>query len=700
MKFLFKYTNLWPLVFLIIPGVAIAFYGARELQFPYWDYALYHQWAKLMMAHWAKDFTYALALLQKSMAEDYNYLFTLPHLLSFTFFGDTRPVFILTNYIAFGAPLLLIFAAIAKFYRATGSSLLPMVLFFLVPITWIPLLDGYPDLGALAFLAAAFWLWLKTYPETCQRKMSYFVGIGLLLAFCILFRRHFAYAALAFLATIFLIDAVKAIIKCRQEKTGRLFLRVILHYVVLTIVILATIGLLAPDYVTRVLRTDFQTMYLSYAKEPLQLFNILIGGGGWILWSLANIGYGLAYQQRRDILALMLPLWLCLWFGLWILGPAQGGHHYFLHIAPLYLGLGLICLWESITHYSYQKIAKITLLGFLIFNAGQALWFADRYQIRNFADDVFPTYLLAKPHPPVFRQDADALRALTNHLMQSTTAGDGIMVVASSHHVNTDLLMGVARSLQPETNLQERFVETPEVDRRERLPLNGFAKASVFVVATPTQYHLRAEGQKVVGAIAALFPPTGNLASFLKRDEAIYQLENNVRVEIWRRPKAWPTALLSEQLQKIRAFTANSGSLPQDWVTTSSLQPLFTYTDPGLRTNIDTLIGHRSLRGEARLLFDMPLTPGQHEISGRLHEATTCEKTDMVWRFISQDDVVISERKNLLSPPDKTSFRLLLNKEMAKKPFYITLELSSAVAGRRLCRLVLQDLQIVRVGER
>src|SRR5581483_4855923 len=89
---------------------------------------------------------------------NYNLIFALPSLISFSLFGVSRVVFIVTDFFAF---FLLYEIAVAGLLRRAigigwGKALaISLVTASLIPPLWLPLLEGYPDNGAAACLLFA-----------------------------------------------------------------------------------------------------------------------------------------------------------------------------------------------------------------------------------------------------------------------------------------------------------------------------------------------------------------------------------------------------------------------------------------------------------------------------------------------------------------------------------------------------------------
>ena len=83
-----------------------------------------------------------------------------------------------------------------------------LVVALLTPMVWVATLRGYPDMGAAAIMALAVWVYLGD-PRLTRARQS--VVIGLLLAGAMLFRRHFAYNAVALVLSVALQSAYQAV---------------------------------------------------------------------------------------------------------------------------------------------------------------------------------------------------------------------------------------------------------------------------------------------------------------------------------------------------------------------------------------------------------------------------------------------------------------------------------------------------------
>ncbi|MGE3624264.1 MAG: hypothetical protein AB7H77_10405, partial [Bdellovibrionales bacterium] len=149
-----------PLLF-ALAGAQMLFvysYIEHERTFYFWDHAMYYGMARQFYEIAARDPAAGLSMLGGSLGHNYNLLFAVPSLFTFSLFGPSRLVFILTN---FGVFFLAYELAVAFFFRRAmgvgwrvalaasfGSALL-------IPPLWLPLLEGYPDNGAAACIVLA-----------------------------------------------------------------------------------------------------------------------------------------------------------------------------------------------------------------------------------------------------------------------------------------------------------------------------------------------------------------------------------------------------------------------------------------------------------------------------------------------------------------------------------------------------------------
>ena len=322
--------------------VFVAAYIGSEHTIYFWDHAMYFGMAREIYEIFSANFTMGLGAFKDSLANNYNFIFTLPSCLTFPLFGETRATFILTNFFFFFLPYEI---AVAFFLRSTlgfawsRALAVSFAATFLTPPVWLPLLEGYPDSGAAACIAcAAAVLW--NGPAT-KRYAKNAITAGLILGFGVLLRRHFAYPAFALLAA----RGALALWELRsvRKNRARIFGRIAGYFALCGAAFIALLALLAPDFLKSALTVDYTTLYLAYKRPAFEFLRFTLGGFGILLLLAAANGLVLLASANKSgrRLSVFTALFVLFWLIAWCLGPDQTGHHYMLHALPFAVAVGL-----------------------------------------------------------------------------------------------------------------------------------------------------------------------------------------------------------------------------------------------------------------------------------------------------------------------------------------------------------------------
>ena len=166
------------------------------------DYAGYQNIAHNIVSSYRQSPLSAMRAIALSTLEEYNALFTIPLIPWMLIFGESRMAFELALGIMYLLPFTLILGALAIQMLPTRPGTvfwLTVAFALLMPIVWVPTLRGYPDTGAAFLIALAVWVYLR---DTRLTRWWQIPVIGFLVVGALLFRRHFAYAGIAFFLTM------------------------------------------------------------------------------------------------------------------------------------------------------------------------------------------------------------------------------------------------------------------------------------------------------------------------------------------------------------------------------------------------------------------------------------------------------------------------------------------------------------------
>jgi hypothetical protein len=290
-------------------------YVRSERTIYYWDFASYHDmtlekaeyYRSLLLNRW-QGWRQVILSIRESTANEYSDFHTLPVIPFVLLFGKSRVNYILALSMIYTVPFVLLLDALTvRLLRAqpqlTFGAGAAITLF--MPAAWLPTLRGYPDTGAAALMLLAVLLYLQ---DPTLKNPLRIAAIGLTLAFVVLFRRHFTYAVIAFVAAgglqhLFFLYRLKG----HKTELARGLSTYGLRFVLLGISFLAAMLVFGEPFVSRVLNTNFVELYASYRRPYGVVFDHFTSYYGWlvVLLSIAGVVIGLrrrVFQSGIDVL--------------------------------------------------------------------------------------------------------------------------------------------------------------------------------------------------------------------------------------------------------------------------------------------------------------------------------------------------------------------------------------------------------------
>lgn len=605
-------------------------YIGAERTIHFWDYAMYHDWARELAQLAAQNGAAAWQQFQSRLADDYNLIYALPSLLTFPIFGDSRQIFILTNFLFFMLLWQAMMAGIVRrlfVVRWRVAAFWTLLAASLIPPLWVPLLTGFPDAAAASCILAAVWLILGK-----RRDWRYALLLGTALAAAILLRRHYAYPAMAVLMTGAIMDSARLLLPglLSQYRVTRQFglpfdrlgglSRYALFYAGSGFIVLTLMYLVAPVFFTNILTTNYMELYQSYNGSVGFYLDVTTKNFGLLLLFAAAVGYGLIWHMvpamRRGLARLLLANILA--WGLWSFGPAHGGAHYMIHLLPAFCVVGLIGLYHALRRY--KKISSYVMLGVmavaLTSNVAWAFWLAPESSRLNTGRKF--SRIVSAPYPPEQRTDLQSLTALATTLVATTTASDRIVIIGSSQLFNQDIVARALANRLSRPDVAQRILWIPEVDHKQQPPYDVYAEGTVFVVPNKPQYHLDPAGQKVLTALIDQFPPSKKMAGIFKADAQTYEMMDNIELTVWRR-KSWSYPQLIEAQLAMQKFIG----IPREWVTIQGAN--FATTETQLDKG-STLVVRISPSTTASFLLLRPIAGGAHRLSMEVVADSGCAR--------------------------------------------------------------------------
>jgi hypothetical protein len=558
-------------------AAALAFvYVSSERFIYFWDYAAYHDLTTATVEAFRVNAAGAWRTVHESLAQPYNRIFTLPLVLVAQAVTLTRPVFVTSLVILYQVPLALAVGAVVRetFTASSGAAArLGALLCLVLPATWIATLRGYPDAGAAALVVAA--VWLQARSVRAGPTVGRAVLIGAALGLAMLFRRHFAYGAVAFGVAALIHGLASAVSDPGPRGRGQALWSVVWPLGVVGLAALGTVVLPGTSFLRLTLGENYTELYRSYLVSPGAQFRLLTLLFGPAVCVIATLGWIGGWRRRlltdggRFVLTFGLVS-----LAIWVLVVRQEGWHRGYHVLALVVP-GLAAAAASVplrvASRGAQRALWITGAALLALNLVHALapW------PMEWADILRPG--LARRAPPLVRPDVDEVRRLASDLRTLALPGDRIVVGGSSETVNFDILAHAEREVRGD-GAPLTFTVSPQVDSIDWYPLEALLQARFVLITTPFQRHLPAAEQDVVRLIDTVFLEGWPMSRDFAPLPARYQLRNDARLRIYRRMRDTPVGDAVRDLDAMRRLVLpQSVGPPRPWV---ALEPSTQWTTP------------------------------------------------------------------------------------------------------------------------
>jgi hypothetical protein len=539
-------------------------YVTIERFFYYWDYAAHQDLAATTAAAFRESWGAGWRAVGRSLGEDYNALFALPLVPALVWHPYSRRAYELALALVYLCPFALSIGALAT--RVVSRPARPVFwttawLALLVPMFWVPTLRGFPDAGAASLVILATCVYLG---DDAHRSTRDAIVIGALLALSVLFRRHFLYAALAFVAAAVVYEIGRAVSRHRRDpgelrKGGAALGRRVLAGAVAATAVVAALG---RGFVERLRAHDFASLYKAYEEPSLVVLGWYARVYGVAVLTLALLGFLVGWRTR--IVDRPRTCFLALFGAIsvlqWLVAVRQLGEQYTLHFTPLIV-LGLAALLWRIWSIQAPLPRAVARTAFTVVLLANVLFGLSTVAVGSPVRRAFGGAWV-----PMIRWDYEALAEFVDYLRQTSNPAQGIYVVASSHTLNPDLLRHVERTLHGSRDLALQFLQVPTVDSRDEYPLGPLLEADHVVLVRPLQTHLRPEEQRILGMVYDLFTKDSEIAQDFELRPDRFPLERDVTITVYsrRRPTALGTALRTLTAIE-RQFPTRPGQ-QADWI--------------------------------------------------------------------------------------------------------------------------------------
>ncbi|MBP0002963.1 MAG: hypothetical protein J7642_04440 [Cyanobacteria bacterium SBC] len=527
-------------------------YVSQENTFYWWDYADYHNYAILVTDTFRSSVGEGWKFVRETLTQQKNALHVVPLLPFLIIGGNSRLAYILGIALTYFLPFSLAMGAIASSIVPTSidrcdknvlqpasqlSFWIAAFLTLLVPLSWVPLLRGYPDVGGVMLLGWASWLYLRN-PRLS--KIWQIVAMGSLLGLSILFRRHFAYGAISILVAAWLSQF--------SVKAWQQWLTLSLRLAAVALVSFVVLAGVAWEFTIRAMTTDYVSRYAVWSLPVSDIFWRIVSGYGWGFLIVALAGWILQIwhlqnsENYRNWLFVAIAGTVAM--AISILKLRYGNLHYTLHLTPWFV-LGCIG-WIGAMQ---RRRLVLSLTGLYLFvNCSLGLGDVPQRSI----------FFFAKSHPPIERHDTIDLRRSIDRLRELTTPEDSIFVIGASNEFNALMLMDGELEMYGDDR-RLNFLPVPILDGNIS-PVDTLLLADWVVLATPLQVIqpgdeqiVRSNSQNVVKVMFEAFSENWEITRDFQKIPESFQLDNGVVLSLYQRIRETSEKVEEQTRSSVRA---------------------------------------------------------------------------------------------------------------------------------------------------
>jgi hypothetical protein len=516
----------------------VYYFISQEKYIYFWDY--FHYWYKFQnvgTALFTKPLEELRIIYHTVRHDDYNLLpvfFLSPFYL---FFGADRLSYILAiaDIYVFSSAILLVFLtgkfiSMSQQKNSIAASMLSLMTFILLPQVWIPVLYGYPDIAGVTVIIIILLIWMRKPLE--DQKWTTLVGLGLLLSFLVMLRRWYAYWTVSFFIAI-AADMLITVLPKHRAQVARYVPYLKNMFIIGSVSVLSFFSVASP-IAKKMLTTNYADIYSAYKRSPdlSRFFSVFFDDFGLleITLCLAGMVCGILNKKTRR-LSLFLLIQMISIILLFTRVQDFNSHHYYLIIPVIVIFISLSVI--TFLHYLKSIPVKLSFLAIylLVFIVQFSVVFVPK------ASDYFAkiTPLFPKStHYPLVRNDLQKIDELLDVLKELLKGESTVYVLSSSMIFNSDIVKNACLSSYHAGNLCEQILESSDVDKIHGFPMN-FLNADYIVLASPNQYHLNPDDQRVIGVLADEIRNPKNIGVSYEQLPFAFALDDNVTVSIYKK---------------------------------------------------------------------------------------------------------------------------------------------------------------------
>lgn len=539
-------TICWIIALGLAANAFAIYYVHQEHYLYYWDWAVYWSiYIHISTGLWHSTLPALSWIVESVRNDDYNPLPVVPLVPFAWLFGVHRQAYILAITSLYVLPSVFMIVSLA--YRISKERLhrihLPSLMLvslciLLLPFLWAPVVRGLPDVAGV--LAVGCVLHLSLARPLSEMRFKNAATVGILLCFMVLLRRWYVFWAAAFcpaLATAQIIDLYD-----RRAFAWKNFVAIARNSAWVCGIFACSLLVSATPLVLRAIFTNYSDVYSAYrhssslSQAIVQCFAYF----GWvtILPGIAGVVWLMSRKETR-VWGTFFLIHSGLVFILFVRTQDFAFQHCYLLLPAIATSIGffVIATMESLNSTLLRAMLAGTLTVLFLANAGSAFLPSIKPYTGTIAGVLSKNSVY-----PLNRNDIDEVDNLFHRLddLEKRKPG-GIYMLSSSSVLNFGIALNYCATGLQRWLFCDHFLRTSDVDKRDGFP-QSFLHASYFVVATPLQYHLRSDDQRVLGVLGADVLGDHGIGASFKRLPGAFRLERGVTAWIY---------------EKIRPFNRN-----------------------------------------------------------------------------------------------------------------------------------------------
>ena len=412
-------------------------------------------------------------------------------------FGTSRMVYELLVLNLYAIPVLILtLMAVRRFsglkgtdcHRSTLDLWATVAAVLLVPTLWWPISFGYLGIGGVGLCLLALMLYFTHGRE--PTPVLHLVAVGVVLCGLFLFRRWYAFWAVAF-GVMVLADALTELWQRRGGGEAWAALRA--PVIIGGSSVMAAV-VLAPSLVAQVVMTDYGDRFKAYKIHETVFAELAawVHHFGWLVLGLFVVSAGVLISSaaRRRVTLLML-LQMVVTFLLFRRVQDPSPQHWYIYLAIMLVvtAAGFVELSHRARGRFSHRLSAAVILGLGVLSTVV------------FARPSGPTlapFLSAPQMVPQTRSDLREVRRLLSFLDRLQANAPGYIYVLGSSPTLSDTSLGFA-NLSLGTSYQSPYLiaQSAHVDRRDGFPAN-LLEVRYVVVGEPLQCRQPAVDQRVI----------------------------------------------------------------------------------------------------------------------------------------------------------------------------------------------------------